>query len=86
MCPLLQLATRLREMPAEEFSTHVEELCKARLEKPKRLREVVSKDWREIDDGTLRWVGVFECTVYVWGGGGLLGAGFLGGALSLFQS
>lgn len=33
----------------------VEELAKAKLEHPKRLREVASRDWREIDDGTLRF-------------------------------
>ncbi len=31
----------------------VEELAKAKLEKPKRLRELAARDWREIDDGTL---------------------------------
>ncbi len=31
----------------------VEELAKAKLEKPKRLRELAAREWREIDDGTL---------------------------------
>ena len=31
----------------------VEELAKAKLEKPKRLKEQAAKEWREIDDGTL---------------------------------
>lgn len=31
----------------------VEELAKAKLEKPKQLRELAAKEWREIDDGTL---------------------------------
>ena len=30
----------------------VEELAKAKLEKPKRLKEQAAKEWREIDDGT----------------------------------
>lgn len=54
--PLLQLADSLRGMPAEEYAAHVEELAKAKLEKPKRLRDAVNTDWSEIDDGTLRWV------------------------------
>lgn len=52
---LPQLQHRLASMPEEEFTTHVEELAKSKLEKPKRLREVAAKDWREIDDGTLRF-------------------------------
>lgn len=31
----------------------VEELAKAKLEKPKRLRQLAALEWREIDDGTL---------------------------------
>lgn len=31
----------------------MEELAKAKLEKPKRLRELAAREWREIDDGTL---------------------------------
>jgi hypothetical protein len=49
-----QLARRLEEMPAEEFSAQVDELCKSKLEKPKRLRELCGKHWHEINDGTRR--------------------------------
>ncbi len=31
----------------------VEELAKAKLEKPKQLRQLAACEWREIDDGTL---------------------------------
>jgi hypothetical protein len=31
----------------------VEELAKAKLEKPKRLRQLAAREWKEIDDGTL---------------------------------
>ena len=50
----LQLAKRLETMGEEDFSSHVDELCKAKLEAPKRLREAVGRVWREIDDGSLR--------------------------------
>ena len=43
-------------MAGEEFSRQVEELCATKMEAPKRLRELAARDWREIDDGTLRWV------------------------------
>lgn len=33
-------------------SLQVEELAKAKLEAPKRLREQAAKEWREIDDAT----------------------------------
>ena len=33
----------------------VEELAKAKLERPKRLRQLAAREWREIDDGTLVW-------------------------------
>jgi insulysin len=51
----MQLEKRLVEMPADEFAAAVEELAKVKLEKPKRLREVAGRDWREIEDGTLRF-------------------------------
>jgi len=35
------------------IGVQVEELAKAKLEKPKRLRELAAKEWREINDGTL---------------------------------
>ncbi|BDA50691.1 Insulin-degrading enzyme [Coccomyxa sp. Obi] len=44
---------RLADMDAESFASQVEELAKAKLEKPKRLRELAAREWREIDDGTL---------------------------------
>ena len=31
----------------------MEELAKAKLERPKRLRQLAAREWREIDDGTL---------------------------------
>jgi hypothetical protein len=31
--------------------TQVEELAKAKLERPKRLRQQAAREWREIDDG-----------------------------------
>lgn len=34
-------------------SLQVEELAKAKLEKPKRLGEMAAKEWREIEDSTL---------------------------------
>jgi insulysin len=40
-------------MSREEFSGHVEELAKSKLEKPKRLREAAGRDWSELDGGTL---------------------------------
>lgn len=51
-----QLAKRLEGMEGEEFGAHVEELAKAKLEAPKRLREAAGRAWRELDDGTGRWV------------------------------
>ena len=33
----------------------MEELAKAKLERPKRLRQLAAREWREIDDGTLVW-------------------------------
>ncbi|EIE20423.1 hypothetical protein COCSUDRAFT_30601 [Coccomyxa subellipsoidea C-169] len=47
-----QLA-RLAELDADSFASQARELAKAKLEKPKRLRELAARDWREIDDGTL---------------------------------
>lgn len=52
---LLQLAARLEGMSDEELSEHVEELAKAKLERPKRLREAAAKDWQEVDSGVLRF-------------------------------
>lgn len=49
------LGERLEKMSVEEFGGHVDELAKAKLERPKRLREVAARDWREIDDGTGRF-------------------------------
>eukprot|EP00887_Chlorella_sp_A99_P007901 scaffold12.g7901.t1 len=49
------LASKLSGLSDDEFENHVEELCKAKLEKPKRLKEAAARDWREIDDGTLRF-------------------------------
>jgi secreted Zn-dependent insulinase-like peptidase len=49
------LRENLAELTQEEFSSQVEELAKVKLERPKRLREVASKDWREIDDGVERF-------------------------------
>ena len=54
---LLQLAERLGAMGAEEFQGHVEELAKAKLERPRRLREVAGRDWAEIERGSLRCAG-----------------------------
>lgn len=50
----MQLAERFEKMPEEEFQAHLEELAKAKLEKPKRLRDAAAIDWGEIDDGTQR--------------------------------
>ena len=44
-------------MGAEEFQGHVEELAKAKLERPRRLREVAGRDWAEIERGSLRCAG-----------------------------
>lgn len=52
---LPQLDRRLADMPDSEFSAHVEELCKTKLEAPKRLREAVARVWREIDDGSMKF-------------------------------
>ena len=52
---LPQLRAALAGLSAEEYAVQVEELAKTKLEKPKRLREVATKDWREIDDGSLRF-------------------------------
>jgi insulysin len=52
---LPMLRENLAELTQEEFSSQVEELAKVKLERPKRLREVASKDWREIDDGVERF-------------------------------
>jgi len=52
---LPKLRDRLVMMPDEEFAAQVNELVKAKLEKPKRLREVAAKNWKEIDDGTMRF-------------------------------
>lgn len=52
--PPLQLAKRLEEMPEAEFRSQVEELAKAKLERPKRLREAAGRDWGEIEPGLLR--------------------------------
>ncbi|KAL4858339.1 Insulin-degrading enzyme-like 1 [Chlorella vulgaris] len=50
---LPMLSQRLSSMSGEEFSAHVEELAKSKLEKPKRLREAAGRDWSELDGGTL---------------------------------
>lgn len=52
---LPQLRKRLAELTQEEFEGHVEELAKAKLESPKRLRDIAVRDWKEIDDGTLKF-------------------------------
>ena len=52
---LPQLRAALADLSSEEFAAQVQELAKAKLERPKRLREIASKDWREVDDGTLRF-------------------------------
>lgn len=52
----LQLGTSLRGMPEEEIAAQAEELAKAKLEAPKRLRDDVNRDWSEIDDATYRCV------------------------------
>ena len=54
LAPCLQLAERLGSMGSDEFSKHVEELAKAKLERPRRLREVAGRDWAEIERGSLR--------------------------------
>ena len=41
-------------MSKAEFAQQVEELAKAKLEKPKRLRDAAAIDWAEIDDGIHR--------------------------------
>jgi hypothetical protein len=41
--------------PQEEFTSGVEELAKAKLEKPKRLGELAQRWWAEIYRGTLRF-------------------------------
>lgn len=40
------------EMDAETFSSAIEELAKAKLEKPKRLMQKASRLWQEISEGT----------------------------------
>lgn len=52
---LPKLRNRLAELTPEEFKGHVEELAKAKLESPKRLRDIAVRDWKEIDDGTLKF-------------------------------
>ena len=52
---LPHLRSALAALTPQEFEAQVEELAKSKLEKPKRLREVAARDWREIDDGTLRF-------------------------------
>lgn len=47
---LIAFMVQLKSMKGEVFQ--VEELAKAKLEKPKRLGELAAKEWREIDDGT----------------------------------
>jgi hypothetical protein len=39
-------------MPVLAARGQVEELAKAKLERPKRLRQLAAREWREIDDGT----------------------------------
>ncbi|KAG7668348.1 hypothetical protein Ndes2526B_g00937 [Nannochloris sp. 'desiccata'] len=51
--PLLR--KNLSELTQEELANQIEELAKVKLERPKRLREVASRDWREIDDGVERF-------------------------------
>jgi len=51
--PLLR--ENLSELTQEELANQIEELAKMKLERPKRLREVASRDWREIDDGVERF-------------------------------
>lgn len=45
------------------------ELCKAKLEAPKRLREAAARGWREIDDGTLRCAAAPVCVCLYKGAG-----------------
>ncbi|PSC73920.1 Zinc-peroxisomal [Micractinium conductrix] len=52
---LPMLAKRLESMPAEEFAAQVEELAKAKLERPKQLREAAGRDWGEIEPGLLKF-------------------------------
>ncbi|EFN55439.1 hypothetical protein CHLNCDRAFT_35384 [Chlorella variabilis] len=52
---LPMLAARLADMPAPEFSQHVEELAKSKAERPKRLREAAARDWSEVEQGSLRF-------------------------------
>jgi insulysin len=49
------LRESLSQLTQEEFTAQIEELAKVKLERPKRLREVASRDWREIDDGVERF-------------------------------
>lgn len=51
--PLLR--ENLSELTQKELAIQIEELAKVKLERPKRLREVASRDWREIDDGVERF-------------------------------
>ncbi|KAK9821610.1 hypothetical protein WJX81_007570 [Elliptochloris bilobata] len=47
------LAAKLAALGPDSFASRVEELAKARLEKPKRLRQQAAREWREIEDGML---------------------------------
>jgi len=46
---------RLAMLPQSEFDQQVEELAKAKLEAPQRLREVAARHWGELDGGTRLW-------------------------------
>ena len=50
MKELTVFVLQFESMKGEVFQ--VEELAKAKSEKPKRLGELAAKEWREIDDGT----------------------------------
>ena len=41
----------LHSLTCSRNARQVEELAKAKLERPKRLRQQAARDWREIDDG-----------------------------------
>ena len=49
------LVARLGALSAEEFAAGVEELAKAKLERPKRLGELASRWWAEVHRGSLRF-------------------------------
>ena len=60
------MARRFTEMSKAEFAQQVEELAKAKLEKPKRLRDAAAIDWAEIDDGIHRCVAGRRGGLWLW--------------------